>query len=418
MIDKLFRFSTAMLFCCALFFPLSSKAEKDTAVKDEQLGLSLGLLKSKMMNARGNFVLSPLSIYVATDLLANGSGGETLDKLQKLILSPLHNLPLTRINQSLSEYMKGLSPAIKINNSVWGNHFKPEYKQSVAALAAEAHALPQNTGTINQWISDKTQGKIKDILSLENTEDGDFYLVNTVYFNDRWSEVFYEGDTTVKPFSSLDAAQPTSVYMMHKFGGAQYYENNKFQAIRMWYKEYSLPQKANSDTSDAEFLPNYGGMYTPNHIDFILPKQGIDFRKFVRSLKLQDIKIPYNEYDDSNIDLDIYLPRFEVNYKTSLAAWFKAGGIPLFRGDKGLDLSALSDIPQYVKDIIHQANIRVDEKGTEAAAATVVLGAFRGGMILRERQRKEFNANRPFIFVLNDGLFIGAYIKGFKLEAK
>ena len=419
MICKLFRFSTVMLFCCTLFFSFSSRAEEDSAITDEQLSISLNLLKSKMSNATGNFVLSPVSVYIASDLLANGAGGETLNKLQKLILSPHHNLSLKQINQALSKYMQDLSPAIKINNSVWGNNFKPEYKQSVAALAAEAHALPQNTGTINDWISDKTQGKIKDILPLEKTEYGYFYLVSTVYFNDRWRNVFDKDVTEVKPFYSLDAAQPTPVYMMYKFGGAQYYENNKFQAIRMWYQEHSLPQKANSDTSDSELLLDYGGMYAPNHIDIILPKQGIDFRKFVRSLKLQDIKIPYREYDDSNIDLDIYLPRFEVNYKTSLTAWFKAGGIPLFREDKELNLSALSDIPQYVKAIIHQANIRVDEKGTEATAATVVMGGtYGGGMIFRERQRKEFNANRPFIFVLNDGLFIGAYIKGFKLEAK
>ena len=397
MFCKLFRLSVAFCFCLLTFFPQSSRAAENSSVSDEQLNLSLHLLKAKMKNAKGNFVLSPMSVYMATDLLANGAGGETLKKLQKLILSPLGNVSLTEINQAISEYMQNLSPAIKINNSVWGNDFRPEYIQSVEALGAESHDLPQNTQTINEWIENKTKGKIKNVLQPQATDIGDFYLVNTVYFNDKWENIFVKQATKLKPFYDLDAAKPTSVYMMYNYNGAEYYENDKFQAIRMRYQRY--------------------GKVRANHIDIILPREGIDFRKFVSSLKLQELKVPYNSYDDSNIDVRIYLPRFEVNYKTPLNAWFKAGGIPLFREDNP-DLSAMSNIPHYVKNIIHQANIRVDEEGTEAAAATVFEGAAYGAMMPRERQEKIFNANRPFIFILNDGLFIGAFIKGGRLEAK
>ena len=138
----------------------------------------------------------------------------------------------------------------------------------------------------------------------------------------------------------------------------------------------------------------------------------------MRSLALEDLKIPYDDYPE--VVLKLYLPRFETEYKTPLNTWFKAGGIPLFEDDSEVDLSALSSLPHYVKSIIHQANIRVDEKGTEAAAVTVV-GEVLGAIMMKEPEvppLKIFNADRPFIYIINDGLFIGAFIKGAKFEAK
>ena len=157
MTAKLFKFTTALLLGLAVLLPNVCRADKE-AIKDEQLHLSLNLLKVKTANANGNFVLSPLSIYMASDLLANGAGGKSLEKLSEMILSPKHSLSLAEINQNLSEYMKNLSPAIKINNSIWGNNFKPKYIQAVQSLKAEALDLPESTQVINDWIDEKTNG--------------------------------------------------------------------------------------------------------------------------------------------------------------------------------------------------------------------------------------------------------------------
>ncbi len=417
---KFYKFVAAVLCSWAVLAPSPARAD-DNAITDERLNLSLNLLKSKMNNATGNFVLSPLSIYMASGLLANGAGGKTLEQLQKKILSPHHNLSLSEINQNLSQYMQNLSPAIKINNSVWGDDFKPEYIESVQSLKAEALDLPESTQVINDWIDDKTNGKIKNVLAVKKPDKRDYYLVNTVYFNDKWASVFDVADTTLKPFHSLGAAQPDDVYMMyqHFSESTNYYENDTFQAVHLLYKHYDVA-KEGVDTTDFEARMNFDNFisYPTNYIDFILPKENVDFQQFVRSLTLDDLKIPYRDYPE--VELELYLPRFETEYKTPLNGWFKAGGIPLFEDDSEVDLSKLSSIPHYVKDIIHQANIRVDEEGTEAAAATVIaLPAL--GLNMQERKvppRKVFNADRPFIYIINGGLFIGAYIKGAKLEAK
>lgn len=399
MVLKLFKFTTAFWLAWAILLPTVCRADKN-AIKDEQLNLSLNLLKAKTANADGNFVLSPLSIYMATDLLANGAGGKSLEKLLEVILSPKHSLSLTEINQNLSDYMQKLSPAIKINNLVWGNDFKPEYIQAVQNLKAEALDLPESTQTINDWIDEKTNGIIKNLLEVEKTSAGDCYLVNTVYFNDKWTKIFDVKETHIKPFHSLGATQPDDVYMMYNHfpENEYYYENDTFQAVRLWYKFYD-------------------GDYPTNYIEFILPKENVDFKQFVNSLTLQDLKIPY---DYQKVELKLYLPRFEAEYKTQLNTWFKAYGIPLFKGDNEVDLSALSDIPHYVENIIHQANIRVDEKGTEAAAATAFDMARQAIMMKKHKTPplKIFNADRPFIYVINGGLFIGAFVKGAKFEAK
>ncbi len=416
---KLGKYFAILLLGAAALFPACSRAD-DSDVKDEYLGLSLGLLQSKISNATGNFVLSPFSVYMATDLLANGAGGLTLEKLQKMILSPRHNLSVADINQDLSRYMQKISPAVKINNSVWGNQFKPEYIKTVETLAAEAHDLPQNTRVINDWISNKTKGKINNVLPQEDTDYSDLYLVNTVYFDDTWAKTFDIKATEVKPFYNLENQQPSDVYMMHQHYSTcnQYYENEQFQAVRLWYRNYTVSQDG-ADTNSPENRSSYRDFtrYPPNHIDLILPKENLDFKEFIRGLHLKNMTIPYHEYGD--VELDLYLPRFEIEYKTPLNQWFKAGGIPLFSDDDNVDFSAMSDVPHYVAKIIHQVKIRADEKGTEAAATTAVQMMEQAVSFKEEaaKPHKIFNAERPFIFVINDGLFIGAFIQGLKVEA-
>lgn len=74
----------------------------------------------------------------------------------------------------------------------------------------------------------------------------------------------------------------------------------------------------------------------------------------------------------------------------------------------------LSDKPKIVTDIIHKANIDIDEKGTEAAAATInvkVSGALVFAPLDPQQWYIPFFADRPFVFMMNNGDFIGVYTK-------
>jgi len=93
--------------------------------------------------------------------------------------------------------------------------------------------------------------------------------------------------------------------------------------------------------------------------------------------------------------------------------------------DADADLSKLIDVSQPVDKIIHKANIETAEKGTEAQAYTAIMIYDAEGVVIgyadglmRKDWKMIFNANRPFIFMINNGDFIGAYIKGKRFEVE
>ena len=97
--------------------------------------------------------------------------------------------------------------------------------------------------------------------------------------------------------------------------------------------------------------------------------------------------------------------------------FFKEWGVQTVFDPTMADLSRLSDMPHYVAAIIHQANIGVNEEGTEASAATVMAmlvssSGPRFGGLERKKPFIPFIADRPFIFMINNGDFIGVYVKG------
>lgn len=84
--------------------------------------------------------------------------------------------------------------------------------------------------------------------------------------------------------------------------------------------------------------------------------------------------------------------------------------IPMFEEDTDVDFSAMSTSKHCIEKILQKAKIQLDEEGTIAAAATAVMDdSFE---IESYATPKIFNAKRPFIYIINNGLFIGAYTKG------
>lgn len=106
----------------------------------------------------------------------------------------------------------------------------------MTSLFAEIFDLPPNTDPINTWIENKTHGMITQALESESTNPDKLYLVNTVYFKDKWQQPFTKENTTKKNFYSLHKTLPDTVNMMYQENDSvKYYENDKFQAIRLYY---------------------------------------------------------------------------------------------------------------------------------------------------------------------------------------
>ncbi|MBR6674938.1 MAG: hypothetical protein IKL32_03345, partial [Alphaproteobacteria bacterium] len=151
-------------------------------------------------------------------------------------------------------------------------------------------------------------------------------------------------------------------------------------------------------------------------MQILLPKQEVNFNEFIQKLSAQDLYLKYYP-----VPVFLKLPRFKTDLKISMNDYFKKWNIQSIFDTRKASLPMLSNEPKIVTDIIHQANINVFEKGTEAAAATVISVKATGrGRRDKPLSPKEwyipFFAERPFIFMINNGDFIGVYTKGKLVE--
>ncbi len=348
---------------------------------DTDLIWSIKLLKRTFEKQKNNFVVSPLSIYFATDLLANGAADDNLQEIMSGILTETADYSIDDINNSLKRYLSKISSAFEINNSIWADDVKSQYLDVVQnMLGADVKSRPDSTKVINQWVEDKTHGRILSLLDVQETVEGTIYLVNTTYFKDDWVVGFDKDVTKEDDFDSFDG-QTDKVNMMYKKMSVEYYEDDDMQAIRLPYK--------NGDT-----------------IQIFLPKS--DIADFIKNLDAEKLKIPYRYKT-----VHIYLPRFEIGYTNDkLVEDFQYFGLQAAFDEQRIDLfPKLSNIPHYVAQIVHQANIKLDEEGTVASAATAV-GMLKTSAIARPDKNIYFRADKPFVFMIDNGAFIGAYLKG------
>lgn len=335
---------------------------------------TINLLKESYKNDQTNTVLSGMSIVFATNMLANGAQGNALNELEVFLGTTVENK-----NIELQEQLVNLPKTLEISNSIWGNHFNLSYQTLLQnVMGASAHQLPGHTDVINNWIADQTHNKITHLLDSNPTKSNELYLINTVYFKDVWEEKFNTNRTSNEAFYTL-SGQKQDVPMMHEnFDALEYAENSKLQSVKLPYK-------------------NNGFMI------IFLPKEDISFDEFVSTLTPEDLNLEYTRKE-----VDLSLPKFKIDKRTDVKQLFQSLEVnEIFRKDT-TDLIGLLKNTQnkaYVSQIAHKAIVEVDEGGTTAAAATSV-GILRATSFSRPIEVK---ANRPFVFFITVGDFIGFY---------
>ena len=354
---------------------------KSFAWYKKDLHFSLNLLQKSLKDINNNLIISPISLYITAVLLANGAEDKSLAELKKMLLLP-DNAEMSEVNEYTAAYLRGVSPKIEINSSIWVDKLTSEYKKAVKPLT-EIKSRPQYTDKINAWIADKTAGRITNLVANKKTINGEIFMVNTVYFNDEWEKTFNKTNTSIQPFYSLDSSEPDEVYMMRKTDtGILYYEDDKMQSIKLLY--------CNGD-----------------YLRIFLPRKEIDFATFLQNLKVSDLDVKYApQYVSVNV------PRFEIDHTFNTAEmtelFNKLGVINLFKRCN-TDFEKLGRGEKILAELLHRANIKVDEKGTEASAASFIVVDMVGKDI---DEPIIFKADHPFVFMINDGLFVGAYVKG------
>ncbi|MCL1960305.1 MAG: serpin family protein [Desulfovibrionaceae bacterium] len=378
------------------------------ALRDGNTAFATDLYKTlgKSPNfANQNLFFSPFSISEALAMTYAGAKGGTASELQ----SAMHfTLPDARLHAAFdaldlalttprSPERTGAAPlTLNIANSMWGEAtlaFEQPFLDTLATdygagiyRADFIHAPDTARTTINDWVAQKTADKIQNLLPSGFITDATrLVLVNAVYFNARWSSPFSPDATAAGTFHG--ASGDTPAQMMKETGYFAYGAGSGWRAIA---------------------LPYDGGLT----FTAILPDNLSTFESSLNAATLASI--------DSALQrtyVALTLPRFNIPGATfSVKSALQSLGISaLFSPAADLTgISSTSKPPLYVGDVAHQAYISVDEKGTEAAAATAVGFA---GATQYSPQPVILTIDKPFVFLIRDNatgaiLFLGRYVGG------
>jgi serine protease inhibitor len=240
---------------------------------------------------------------------------------------------------------------ISIANSVWSEknfEVKIPFKNILTGYYdAEAKSFditnPVAYQEINNWIEDKTNGLIKNMLS--GLEDNTvMLLVNAIYFKGKWKSQFNKANTSGGTFYKTDGTT-VEVPMMKKVSGYKVYSGEGFVLAELPYGQGNFVMDV--------LLPD-----AQNGINSLIPVLNEDsFNGYLNQLAEREINLAF--------------PRFKYGFKQQLNDILTDMGMGIAFTENA-DFSDISDISLLINRVLHQAFIETNEEGTEAAAATIV----------------------------------------------
>ncbi|XP_054237899.1 leukocyte elastase inhibitor [Indicator indicator] len=351
-------------------------------------------------NPTGNVFFSPFSVSAALAMVLLGARGNTESQMLKTLhfdkVEDVHSRFQTLtmdVNRSNAPYL------LRLANRLFGEKtysFLPDFLVNTQKLYGAdlatvdfVQACHEARKEINQWVEEKTEGKIPDLLS-EGSVDSmtKLVVVNAIYFKGNWAEKFQEADTTDMPFR-LNKNERKTVKMMYqkKKFRFTYIPEAKIRVLELPYEQEELsmiillPDDIEDDSTGLQKL-----------------------EKQLTLEKLQEWTCPEHLY---SADVHVRLPKFKLEESYDLESDLATMGLlDVFDSGKA-DLSGMSGARDlFISKIVHKAFVEVNEEGTEAAAATA------GIAMLCMAMEEHFNADHPFLFFIRHNptqsiLFLG-----------
>ena len=345
----------------------------------------------------GNLFFSPFSISTALSMTWAGARGATAADMARV----LHFTgPPDDIHDGFQALLGSLNTGAGLGgyelttaNRLWGQagfDFLPPYrtltreKYGAGLEEMDFRADPEDSRqTINRWVEQETRDRIQDLLPGGSiTPDTRLVLTNAIYYKGKWQNMF-DPDETRDAVFHLDADRQVQVPMMQQGGPWKVGGDGKARMLRLPYSGRDLDMLVLLPGPE-EGLGGLEARLTPE-----LVKEWID------GLGEEEI--------------DVYLPRFTVTSQFSLRLTLSDMGMGIAFQDRA-DLTGMRAAGNlFIQDAIHKAFVKVNEEGTEAAAATgVIVGVTSVGPL-------DFRADRPFLFIIRDDvtgsfLFIGRVV--------
>ncbi len=379
--------------------PPPAAAVARLARSSNELGFDL---YRRLRRTPGNLVMSPASITTALAMTWGGARGETAAQMRRVLHLEGTADEVMAVSGELARSLESPSRPIvfHIANRLFAEktyELQPAYVEKTrAAFGAPVelldfkHAPEQARVHINDWVESKTAKRITNLIpSGPITPLTRLVLANAIYFLGKWADPFEWRDTHLSPFH-LTASQAKDVATMNRTAEMRVAHQNGVTAVELPYKGGEMSML----------------LLVPDEIEGLGPVEGaLDasrLQELTGALKAERVWLS--------------LPKFELKpvESLSLAGDLQALGMPLAFDPKAADFTGIAspsnkDEGLVLGNVFHKGFVRVDEKGTEAAAASaVVMGE---GARLEEPPR-QVKADRPFLFIIRDNasglvLFLG-----------
>ncbi|MCK5720465.1 MAG: serpin family protein [Thiomargarita sp.] len=378
------------------FMPIMSKDQNnsappikiETTVSDSINNFALDIYTQLHEAEQANLFFSPYSISSAFAMVYAGAKGET----KKQMATALNFNENQNIHLGFSDLEKNLTSQnnyqLNIANALWGQKgfsFLVEFVDLVGQYyGAKLKSVnfkkspEQARQTINQWVSNNTSQKIKELL-VEGvlTQQTKLVLTNAIYFKSSWQNPFDSYHTKQLPFKMI-ANKQINVPTMQKEGNFKYAETDDVQILELPY------QKKESETGISMFI--------------LLPKT-VEGLSSAKKEKIQTW-ITLNPKSLEKKLVKVHLPKFKLESSFSLKESLKKLGMLDAFNQKNADFSGLNGKKDLViSDAVHKTFINVDENGTEATAATSIIISAKS---IPVDSPIEFRVDHPFLFLIKD----------------
>ncbi|XEC95794.1 serpin family protein [Paenibacillus tarimensis] len=375
----------------------AAAAELDTRIVKASNEFGMMLHRQLVQtNKNKNIFISPTSISLALAMTYNGSKGQTQTAMAETM--GWQDLSIDEINQGNRALLSllqqtGNGVQLSVANSLWsrkGHTFNRDFmKTNQTYYEAKVTELdfnsPKAPDTINDWVKKNTHGKISKMIDFINPTEV-LILMNAVYFQAGWKNEFQPSSTNEESFKLQDGSTK-EVQMMAQRGNFEYMQDEGLQAIRLPYGEGQMDMLI--------ILPDANSSLEALHEEL-----WADHSRWLQ---------PFQQSQG-----EIKLPRFRLEYGEELKDALAAMGMSqAFDSDKA-DYSGMAPVPPnlYISGVTHKTFVEVNEKGTEAAAATAIHADAGSAPVDSPFQ---MTVNRPFYFAIEDRhsgawLFVGSVI--------
>ena len=348
-----------------------------------------------------NVVLSPMSIHFALSMLQRGAHGTTKQKIRQFmnLNEELEDVDIDTANRILlktyASKAKQFNESVELANllvvdeeldinEVFVKKLEEFYFSNIKEV--DFSQPEESARLINNWVANKTENLIKEFLSPDAiSDDSRLVLLNAIYFKANWMKSFNKFDTSSQVFD-INQEKQLNVDMMNQQETFSFAENDKLdcQVLDLPYEDENF--------SMLIFLPNQSGSEPLNRII-----KNLEYRDITRILKDMKEKV-----------MSVSLPKFTVGYKSQLRdTLMNLGMTHVF---ENADFSGIAQEYLEANAFLHEAKVEVYEAGSEASGVTGISLGIRSGV-----SAKEFNADRPFVFMIIDKesevpLFVGKIV--------